>query len=178
MSLFPALYAPEDVTSGHGCWPPVGYAPPPVGASPNVLINGLPVHRVGDVTLPHLCTGPDLHPDVISTGYPKVLVNGTPIAINGMSVLAPSGVVNGLASVNVICKPGPMNTPNLAGLAKIAAAIAARALIGPPFGIPGSNGGVPGGGDSDQTNVFPNPVAEWTDENLQDILRCLGGDES
>ena len=81
-------------------------------------------------------------------------MNGTPIAINGMSVLAPSGVVNGLASVNVICKPGPMNTPNLAGLAKIAAAIAARALIGPPFGIPGSNGGVPGGGDSDQNQRF------------------------
>lgn len=171
MSLYPALYSPADLTSGHGPWPPTGYQPPPVGASPNVMINGLFVHRVGDQTLPHysvLPVPPDLHPDVISTGYPKVLVNGTPIAITGMSILTPAGVVNGLSSVNVICKPGAMNTPSLVGLAKVAALIAAAAA-----GLGGGAGGIPGGGDSDQTNVFPNPGAELIDENLEDIARCI-----
>lgn len=115
MSLFPALYAPGDVTTGHGCFPPVGYLPPPVGASPNVMINGSLSHRVGDLTIPHLCSGPDIHPDVIATGDPTVLVNGRPIAIVGLSYLAPSGVVAGISSVNVIVKCGRANNPSVVG---------------------------------------------------------------
>jgi uncharacterized Zn-binding protein involved in type VI secretion len=109
MSLFPALYTAADVTSGHGMWPPVGYAPPPVGASANVMINGAFVHHVGDTTLPHysfLPVPPDLHSDVISTGEPSVLVNGTPIAIQGLSFLAPAGLVAGLAAVDVVVRIG------------------------------------------------------------------------
>ena len=116
MSLFPALYSPSDVTTGHGSWPPVGYLSPPVGASPNVLINGLLSHRVGDVTLPHfsaLPVPPDLHSDVIATGAPNVYVNGRPIAIVGLSTLGspvgPAGVVAGLASINVIVNAGVAN---------------------------------------------------------------------
>jgi len=115
MSLFPALYAPSDVTTGHGPYPPVGYLPPPVGASPNVMINGLLAHRVGDVTIPHACIGPDIHSDVIATGDPTVLVNGTPIAIVGLSYLAPSGVVAGLSSIDVIVKCGRLNNPSVLG---------------------------------------------------------------
>lgn len=109
MSLYPALYTPADVTSGHGPWPPVGYTPPPTGASEDVMMNGAFVHRVGDTTLPHyayLPIPPDLHSDVIVTGEPSVLVNGRPIAIQGLSFLAPSGIVAGFAAVDVIVRVG------------------------------------------------------------------------
>lgn len=115
MSLYPALYTSSDQTTGHGCYPPTGYLPPPVGASPNVMINGLLTHRVGDQTIPHLCIGPDVHPDVISTGDPTVLVNGSPIAILGLSVLAPAGVVAGYAAVDVIVKVGNLNNATVVG---------------------------------------------------------------
>lgn len=113
MSLYPALYTPADVTSGHGPWPPVGYQPPPIGASPNVMMNGAFVHRVGDLTLPHYAyipAPPDLHPDAITTGEPTVIVNGTPVAIQGVSFLSPAGVVAGLATADVICRVGNLNT--------------------------------------------------------------------
>jgi uncharacterized Zn-binding protein involved in type VI secretion len=73
------------------------------------MINGAFVHHVGDTTLPHysfLPVPPDLHPDVISTGEPSVLVNGTPIAIQGLSFLAPAGLVAGLAAVDVVVRIG------------------------------------------------------------------------
>lgn len=111
MSLFPATYNGADVTTGHGCWPPVGYTPPPLGASPNVKMNLGLAHRVGDVTLPHFCTPLDIHPDVIATGYPRVLVNGRPVAITGVSALAPGGLVAGWSTFNVIVAAGNLNTP-------------------------------------------------------------------
>lgn len=110
MSLYPALNTPIDVTTGHGCWPPVGYLPPGPkigsGASSNVIINGWPVHRVGDLTKPHFCTPLDIHPDVILTGDPTVLVNGSPIAITGLSLLSPAGIVAGQSSIDVVVKAG------------------------------------------------------------------------
>ena len=118
MGLRPALYNPSDLTTGHQCWPPVGYLPPPLGASPNVLMNSSLVHKVGDSTIIHSCpTIPFIpHPDIISTGFPTVLVNGTPVALQGTSVLTslgvPTGIVAGLATTNVICGAGSLNTPN------------------------------------------------------------------
>ena len=114
MSLFPAIYLSSDVTSGHGSWPPVGYAPPPAGASANVMMNGAFVHKVGDVTLPHyafLPVPPDLHSDVIVTGEPSVLINGSPVAIQGLSFLAPSGIVAGMSTLDVIVRIGNLNNP-------------------------------------------------------------------
>lgn len=115
MSLFPALYTLGDLTTGHGCFPPTGYLPPPVGASPNVRMNGAFVHRVGDVTKPHTCSGADIHSDVIATGDPTVLVNGRPVAIIGLSILTPAGVVSGYGSVNVIVKCGRINNATAVG---------------------------------------------------------------
>ena len=115
MSLFPALYSPADITPGHGCWFPVGYVPPPVGASANVIMNSLPVHRVGDLTIPHFCTKEDIHPDVIATGYLPVLVNRRPVAIAGVSILAPAGIVQGFQAVTVICGTGALKTPSRVG---------------------------------------------------------------
>lgn len=115
MSLRPALYSTADQTTGHGYWSPVGFLEPPIGASINVKINGLNAHHVGNVTIPHTMLGPDLHPDVISTGYPTVLVNKTPIAIPGLSLLKPGGIVTGFAAINVLVAPGNLNTATRIG---------------------------------------------------------------
>ena len=40
-----------DVCTGHGCFP----SRPSTGASPNVFVNGIPVHRQGDSWAPHCC---------------------------------------------------------------------------------------------------------------------------
>ena len=108
LSTTPALSSPLDLTTGHGPWAPVGFTPPPTGASPNVIINGRNVHKVGDVTLPHfalLPTPPDLHSDVISTGSPTVMVNGTPMAVIGSALgspVGPAGIVAGQGALTVI----------------------------------------------------------------------------
>lgn len=101
MSDIPALYVPSDMTSGHGPWPPVGYAQPPAGASPDVFINNKNVHRVGDTTLPHfyfLPTPPDLHVDTISTGSSSVFVNNRPMAIIGSELTSPVGPAGQVAA--------------------------------------------------------------------------------
>jgi len=109
LSTTPALSSPLDMTTGHGPWPPVGFLPPPVGASANVIINGRNVHKVGDKTLPHfalLPVSPDLHPDTISTGSPTVMVNGTPMAVVGSllvgSPVGPAGMVSGFGALTVV----------------------------------------------------------------------------
>lgn len=104
LSSTPALYTPFDMTTGHGPWPPVGY----ISASPNVMINGRFVHKVGDTTLPHyaaLSIPPDLHSDTISTGSPTVMVNGTPMAVIGSlltSPVGPAGVVAAAGAFTVV----------------------------------------------------------------------------
>ena len=106
MGLKPALYQPGDNTSGHGPYAPVGYLPG-AGQSPNVFIDGKPVHKVGDQTFPHFANiiPPDIHTDTIATGIPTVLVNGTPIAIAGQSLLlcpfGDAGVVGGISATTV-----------------------------------------------------------------------------
>ena len=87
MADVPALYTPLDNTTGHGPWPPVGYQPPPTGASADVFINSKNVHRVGDETLIHFSIPLDAHTDKISTGSPTIFVNGKPMAIIGKSLL-------------------------------------------------------------------------------------------
>ena len=109
LSTTPALSAPLDMTTGHGPWPPVGFLPPPAGASANVIINGRNVHKVGDTTLPHfalLPVPPDLHSDTISTGSPTVMVNGTPMAVIGSLLVSPAeppaGIVAGFGALTVV----------------------------------------------------------------------------
>ena len=108
LSTTPALYAPFDMTTGHGPWSPVGYLPPPAGASANVIINGRNVHKVGDTTLPHFAAlpiPPDLHSDTISTGSPTVMVNGTPMAVIGSllgSPVGPAGIVAAFGALTVV----------------------------------------------------------------------------
>lgn len=115
LSKTPALASPIDFTTGHGVWGPVGFLPPPAGMSPNVIINGRPVHKVGDTTFPHFALIPlpppagDLHPDTIITGSPTVMVNGTPMAVIGsdlISVFGPAGKVTGQGAFTVVVDSG------------------------------------------------------------------------
>ena len=62
-----------DVCSGHSCWPPR----PNTQGSPNVYVNKLPWHRVGDAWATHCC-GLSCHDSVLATGSPTVRVNGIP----------------------------------------------------------------------------------------------------
>jgi len=94
----PALYTPGDITSGHGPWPPVGYAPPPTGASANVFINKTQVHRVGDKTLPHFHLPIDVHIDTIQTGSKSVYVNKKPMAIIGSLLICKFGPAGQVAA--------------------------------------------------------------------------------
>jgi len=76
-----------DITTGHGCHPPVIGAE----ASLNVYVNNLPAHKVGDKTVPHTC-GTDVHPDVMSSGSTTVYINGTQAMTIG-GLLTPGGTM-------------------------------------------------------------------------------------
>lgn len=67
----PAVTRLGDNCTGHGCWPPR----PSVSASPNVFVNGIPVHRQGDAWATHCC-GPACHAGVLAAGSSTVYVNG------------------------------------------------------------------------------------------------------
>lgn len=125
MSIYPALYSPADLTTGHDVFPPTGFLPPGKGCSPDVVINGSFVHRAGDTTILHVASSgllPPPHTDTIRTGYPTVLVNvgrgGGPIASLALSVLTPDppgipavSFMSGYNAVNVVCGAGNLNTP-------------------------------------------------------------------
>ena len=70
-----------DICTGHGCWPPR----PGVTASPDVFVNGIPVHRVGDAWQVHCCDG-SCHPGVVVSGSNSVYINGSPAARIGDSI--------------------------------------------------------------------------------------------
>jgi uncharacterized Zn-binding protein involved in type VI secretion len=70
-----------DVCTGHGCYGSRSN----VGASADVLANGIGVHRVGDPWSSHCC-GPSCHAATQSTGSPTVFVNSRPMARVGDGV--------------------------------------------------------------------------------------------
>jgi uncharacterized Zn-binding protein involved in type VI secretion len=76
-----------DITTGHGCHPPVIGAT----ASPNVYVNNLPAHCATNTTVPHTC-GTDVHPDVYTLGSAKVMINGQQAMPIG-GTLVPGGTV-------------------------------------------------------------------------------------
>lgn len=70
--------------------------------SPNVLINGIPAARVGDVSTPHVGPGCKVtHVSSVVTGSPNVLVNGRPLAHVGSTMLACTVVMTGSPNVRV-----------------------------------------------------------------------------
>lgn len=75
-----------DTCTGHECFPPRAN----FSGSPNVFVNGRPVHRVGDSWDIHTCTHDNVphgsHGGVQASGSSKVFVNGRAIARIGDSV--------------------------------------------------------------------------------------------
>lgn len=95
----PAVARLGDVCSGHSCWPPR----PNVQASPNVHVNGIPVHRLTDGWASHCC-GPVCHGGSTVSGSPNVHANGLARARIGDAVSCGSTVAEG--SPNVFANGG------------------------------------------------------------------------
>ncbi len=85
-----------DMCSGHQCWPPR----PSAEGSPNVFVNGIPWHRVGDAWQSHCC-GVACHASTLATGSETVFVNGRRAGRVTDKVKCGSVVVTG--SSNVFC---------------------------------------------------------------------------
>lgn len=83
-----------DYSCGHGCFPPR----PNDEGSPNVFVNGLPVHRLGDHWVTHCC-GPACHDGVASSGSSTVFVNGKAICRVGDSISCGDTMCDGSPNV-------------------------------------------------------------------------------
>ncbi|KMQ76022.1 type VI secretion system PAAR protein [Marinobacter subterrani] len=83
-----------DMGTDHECFPPT----PVIAGSPNVLIDGKPVARVGDSLAPHSKPKHPPHPRAIASGSATVLINGIPAAVTGGSISC-GGVTIGSGSV-------------------------------------------------------------------------------
>lgn len=87
----PAVTRQGDLCTGHGpCRPR-----PSITGSPNVSVNGIPAHRLGDGWSRH-CT----HTSVLGSGSRNVSVNGRPLGRVGDAVACGSLVATGSANVS------------------------------------------------------------------------------
>lgn len=92
----PAAHRLGDICTGHGCWPPR----PNVAGSPNVFVNGIPLHREGDAWAAHTCPDiPETHASVLGAGSPTVFANGIPAARVGDPVACGSTAASGSGNV-------------------------------------------------------------------------------
>lgn len=83
-----------DIGTDHNGFPPT----PVTAGSPDVLIDGKPVARVGDPLAPHSKPKHPPHPRAIASGSSTVLINGIPAAVTGSTVSC-GGVTIGSGSV-------------------------------------------------------------------------------
>jgi len=83
-----------DLGTDHQGFPPT----PVIAGSPDVLIDGKPVARVGDPLAPHSKPKHPPHPRAIAAGSATVLINGIPAAVTG-SAISCGGVTIGSGSV-------------------------------------------------------------------------------
>jgi uncharacterized Zn-binding protein involved in type VI secretion len=90
----PAVARMGDPCSGHGCFP----ARASVGGSPDVFVNGQPVHRQGDAWAVHCCGRP-CHGGALATGSSSVYVNGKAVGRVGDPVDCGSTVAAGSRDV-------------------------------------------------------------------------------
>ena len=92
----PAITRLGDMGTGHGCWPPR----PSTGASPNVFVNGIAVHRQGDAWAAHTCPAiPETHASILAAGSSSVYVNGKQVGRIGDPVACGSAVASGSPNV-------------------------------------------------------------------------------
>jgi uncharacterized Zn-binding protein involved in type VI secretion len=71
-----------DLGTDHAGFPPT----PVIAGSPDVLIDGKPVARVGDPLAPHAKPKHPTHPRTIAAGSSTVLINGIPAAVTGGAI--------------------------------------------------------------------------------------------
>ena len=83
-----------DICSGHGCFPPR----PNDQGSPDVFVNGRPVHRTGDHWVTHCCP-PPCHDSSLAAGSSTVFVNGRGMARIGDPVACGSVCAQGSSDV-------------------------------------------------------------------------------
>ncbi|MEA1081017.1 type VI secretion system PAAR protein [Marinobacter qingdaonensis] len=83
-----------DLGTDHAGFPPT----PVIAGSPDVLIDGKPVARVGDPLAPHTKPKHSTHPRTIAAGSATVLINGIPAAVTGGAISC-GGVTMGSGSV-------------------------------------------------------------------------------
>lgn len=81
--------------SGHGCFP----SRPNLSASPDVYVNDIPVHRVGDIWDVHCCVS--CHAGVTVVGSPDVFVNDVAKARIGDQIDCGSLILQGSSDVLV-----------------------------------------------------------------------------
>lgn len=90
----PAVTRLGDKCTGHGCFPPR----PSTGASPNVYVNGIAVHRQSDPWASHCCP-PPCHGSTLAAGSGTVFVNGLQCGRIGDPVACGSAVAAGSGNV-------------------------------------------------------------------------------
>jgi len=85
-----------DQGSGHSCWPPR----PNDQGSPDVYVNGLPLHRQTDHWMPHTCPSiPNTHDGSLASGSSTVYCNGLQVGRVGDPVDCGSTVAQGSPDV-------------------------------------------------------------------------------
>jgi uncharacterized Zn-binding protein involved in type VI secretion len=89
----PAVTRLSDNCTGHGPYPPRQST----SGSPDVFVNGLPLHRVSDTWATH-CAG-TCHDSVLSEGSPTVFCNNLPIGRIGDIIACGSQVATGSPNV-------------------------------------------------------------------------------
>lgn len=93
----PGAHRLTDQCSGHGCFP----SRPNASASPDVFVNGLASHRLGDSWQPHGCAVCPPHGGSAAGGSPNVFVNGLPKCRIGDPVSCGSSMATGSGDVIV-----------------------------------------------------------------------------
>lgn len=160
-----------DLGTDHAGFPPT----PVIAGSPNVLIDGKPVARVGDPLAPHSKPKHPPHPRAIAAGSSTVMINGIPAAVTGGAITC-GGVTVGSGSVVI----GDTHTPaKFSGVSPMPAKAASQvtstaAAVSSPFADTGmaagqvlQNSGLTGGatsalagGSATAAAVSPESVAD------------------
>jgi len=91
----PAVTRLGDTCTGHGAYPPRNNT----GASGNIFVNGIGVHRKGDGWAVHCNPRPSCHGSVLGGGSSTVYANGKPIGRIGDPVACGSAVASGSGNV-------------------------------------------------------------------------------
>lgn len=91
----PAVSRAGDTCTGHGAFPPRAS----INGSPNVFINGIPAHRVGDGWAVHCNPVPSCHGAAAASGSGRVFVNGKPLTRIGDAVSCGSAIAQGSPDV-------------------------------------------------------------------------------